>query len=147
LSGRARWPDVLRPSSLGWRADSLDRLLAHPDVTLSAALADDAGQLPQGHRQILELAMTLAAEPRLVLLDEPAAGMSPAETAVMVDLIRSYQAATGASVLIIEHDMALVEALASDVIVLHQGAVLARGSLADMRADPKVAAVYQGGHK
>ena len=91
--------------------------------------------------------MTLAAEPRLVLLDEPAAGMSPTETAVMVDLIRSYQAATGASVLIIEHDMALVEALASDVIVLHQGQVLARGSLADMRADPKVAAVYQGGHK
>jgi branched-chain amino acid transport system permease protein len=73
--------------------------------------------------------------------------MSPEETQLMVRLIRAYQTRSGATVIVIEHDMALVEALASSVTVLHQGRVLAQGSLSEIRADPAVAAVYAGGHK
>ena len=73
--------------------------------------------------------------------------MSPAETQVMVRLIRAWQARTGACAIVIEHDMALVESLATEVAVLHQGRVLAQGALSEIRADPQVAAVYAGGHK
>lgn len=147
LAGRMGWRDALRPQPLRWQAAPVRALLDDPDVPLSAVLPQAAGQLPQGHRQILELAMTLAPGPRLVLLDEPAAGMSPAETQVMVRLIRDYRQRTGACILVIEHDMSLVEALATEVAVLHQGRVLAQGPLAAIRADPQVAAVYSGGHK
>lgn len=147
LAGRLSWRDALRPAPLRWQGDTLAALLDDRDVPLAAAWLKSAEHLPQGHRQLLELALTLAPDPRLVLLDEPAAGMSPAETQIMVRLIRSYQQRSGAAVLIIEHDMALVEALASEVAVLHQGRVLAQGTLAVIRADPQVTAVYAGGHK
>jgi len=147
LAGRAQAADFLRPATLGWQAPDLVRLLAHPSVPLARLGAQDAGALPQGHRQMLELALTLGPGPRIVLLDEPTAGMSPEETALMVELIRDYQQATGAFVLVIEHDMALVAALDAGVLVLHQGRRLAQGTLAEMRADPAVAAVYAGGAK
>ncbi|MCB1344799.1 MAG: ATP-binding cassette domain-containing protein [Rhodobacter sp.] len=147
LAGRMRPSDALRRAPLRWRDDGLDALLADPGVPLTAEPGKRAEHLPQGHRQMLELALTLAADPRLVLLDEPAAGMSPAETQVMVRLIRAWQARTGACAIVIEHDMALVESLATEVAVLHQGRVLAQGALSEIRADPQVAAVYAGGHK
>jgi len=147
LAGRARAADFLRPATLGWQAPPLVRLLAHPGVPLAGLGAQDAGALPQGHRQLLELALSMAAAPRILLLDEPTAGMSPEETALMVDLIRDYQAQTGAFVLVIEHDMALVAALEARVLVLHQGRALAEGTLDAIRADPAVAAVYAGGAK
>lgn len=147
LAGRARALDFLRRAPLGWQVPELARLLAHHDVPLARMAAQDAGALAQGHRQMLELALTIGAAPRILLLDEPTAGMSPDETTVMVDLIRSYQATTGAFVLVIEHDMALVAALEARVLVLHQGRTLAEGTLADIRADPAVAGVYAGGQK
>lgn len=147
LAGRARARGFLRQSTLGWQAPALSRLLAHPGVPLASVTAQDAGTLPQGHRQLLELALTIAPEPAIVLLDEPTAGMSPEETALMVALIRDYQRRSGAFVLVIEHDMALVAALEARVLVLHQGRALAEGSLAEIRANPAVAAVYAGGEK
>ena len=147
LAGRIGWRDALRFRPLRWRAGPLEQLLADPDVPLAGALHKPAGHLPQGHRQMLEMALTLAPEPGLVLLDEPAAGMSPAETQVMVRLILEYQSRSQAAMLVIEHDMGLVEALESEVAVLHQGRVLARGSLDAIRADAQVAAVYAGGRK
>jgi len=147
LCGRARAMDFLRPAPLGWQSPTLARLLAHPGVSLARLGRQDAGALPQGHRQMLELALTVGPAPRILLLDEPTAGMSPEETALMVDLIRDYQAQTGAFVLVIEHDMALVEALDARVLVLHQGQALAEGTLAEIRANPVVGAVYAGGHK
>ena len=147
LAGRLGWRDALRFRPLRWRAGPLEQLLADPDVPLAGALHKPAGHLPQGHRQMLEMALTLAPEPGLVLLDEPAAGMSPAETQVMVRLILEYQSRSRAAMLVIEHDMGLVEALESEVAVLHQGRVLARGSLEAIRADARVAAVYAGGRK
>ena len=147
LAGRFGWRDALRFRPLRWRGGPLEQLLADPDVPLAGALHKPAGHLPQGHRQMLEMALTLAPEPRLVLLDEPAAGMSPAETQVMVRLILEYQPRFKAAMLVIEHDMGLVEAIESEVAVLHQGRVLARGSLEAIRADAQVAAVYAGGRK
>lgn len=147
LAGRMHGRDVLRPSPLRWETVPVAHLLADPEVPLAASLDKTAGHLPQGHRQILELALTLSPEPRLVMLDEPAAGMSPAETQLMVRLIRAYQQGTGAAIVVIEHDMHLVDALADEVAVLHLGQTLARGSLTQVRSDPRVAAVYAGGHK
>lgn len=147
LAGRMRGLDALRPSPLCWQTPPVTRLLADPEVPLAADLDKAAGHLPQGHRQFLELALTLGPEPRLVMLDEPAAGMSPAETQLMVRLVRKYQQETGAAIVVIEHDMHLVDALADEVAVLHQGRTLATGSLAQVRRDPQVAAVYAGGHK
>jgi branched-chain amino acid transport system permease protein len=147
LAGRMRGLDALRLEPLRWETAPVARLLADPEVPLAAALEKTAAHLPQGHRQILELALTLSPEPRLVMLDEPAAGMSPAETQLIVRLIRSYHEATGAAIVVIEHDMHLVDALADEVAVLHQGQTLAKGPLAQVRSDPQVVAVYAGGHK
>lgn len=147
LAARMQGFDALRLSPLGWTAAPVAELLADPEVPLAASLDTSAAHLPQGHRQLLELALTLSPEPRLVMLDEPAAGMSPSETQLMVRLIRAYRHRTGAVIVVIEHDMHLVDALADEVAVLHQGQTLARGSLAQVRADPRVAAVYAGGHK
>jgi ABC-type branched-subunit amino acid transport system ATPase component len=91
--------------------------------------------------------MTIAAQPHIVLLDEPTAGMSYRETSLMVKLIQDYQKHESAFLLIIEHDMALVAALNADVLVLHQGRTLAEGTLDEVRANPAVSAVYAGGHK
>lgn len=147
LAGRAKWLDFLRPAALGWQSPTLTRLLAMPGVTLAGQAEVDAGTLPQGHRQMLELALTVGAAPRILLLDEPTAGMSPEETALMVRLIQSYQAETGAFVLVIEHDMSLVEALKARVLVVHQGHALAEGTLEDIRSNADVTAVYAGGKK
>jgi branched-chain amino acid transport system permease protein len=85
--------------------------------------------------------------PRLFLLDEPCAGLSPEETQHLSGVIARTVRALGASALIVEHDMAAVEALADRVYVLHQGRLLAAGSYAEIRADADVQAVYAGGRK
>tara|TARA_R110002110_G_scaffold211304_1_gene423985 strand:- start:6059 stop:7807 length:1749 start_codon:yes stop_codon:yes gene_type:complete len=147
IAGRARALDFLRPAALGWQSPTLTNLLDTPGVTLSGQDTEDAGTLPQGHRQMLELALTIGAAPRILLLDEPTAGMSPEETQLMVRLIQNYQLDTGAFVLVIEHDMALVEALNARVLVVHQGHALAEGTLDEVRNNADVTAVYAGGKK
>lgn len=103
--------------------------------------------MSQGHRQALEFSMTVLPEPGLVLLDEPCAGLSTAETLHMADAIKSTIARVGAAPLLIEHDIDAVAALADEVFVLHQGRLLARGTLEVIQSDPVVRAVYAGGHK
>ncbi|MEC7763253.1 MAG: ATP-binding cassette domain-containing protein [Pseudomonadota bacterium] len=147
LAARARARDFLRSAALGWQTAPLTRLLETPGVTLAAQGQDDAGTLPQGHRQMLELALTIGAAPKILLLDEPTAGMSPEESALMVRLIQDYQRDTDAFVLVIEHDMSLVEALEARVLVVHQGHALAEGTLQDIRGNDEVTAVYAGGKK
>jgi urea ABC transporter ATP-binding protein UrtD len=112
------------------------------EIGLESTLARKAGELSHGQKQWLEIGMLLAQEPRLLLVDEPAAGMTPEErehtTAILVE------AAKTRAVVVIEHDMEFVRRLNCRVTVLHEGAVLAEGSLDHVTADKTVIDVYLG---
>ncbi|MCU0592242.1 MAG: ABC transporter ATP-binding protein [Desulfobacterales bacterium] len=103
-----------------------------------------AGELAYGQQRALEIGITLASGPKLILLDEPTAGMSIDETREAVRLID--RVTQGKTLLIIEHDMEVVFSLADVITVLHHGAILASGAPAEIRADPKVKQAYLGGH-
>ncbi len=102
-----------------------------------------AGSLSHGQKQWLEIGMAIALEPRLLLLDEPTAGMSPEETHATGELVRRLNA-KGMTVLAVEHDMAFVRQVAHTVTVLHLGKVFAQGSIDAIVADERVAAIYLG---
>ena len=101
-----------------------------------------AGYLSYGEQRQVELILALAARPRVLLLDEPTAGLSPAETAAVAATIRRFP--RDLTVLFIEHDMDVALDLADRVMVLHQGRVLAAGSPEEIRRDPRVAEIYLG---
>jgi urea transport system ATP-binding protein len=101
-----------------------------------------AGALSHGQKQWLEIGMLLAQDPKLLLVDEPVAGMTDAETAATADLLREI--ARDHSVVVVEHDMTFVRALGVKVTVLHEGAVLAEGALDQVSADERVIEVYLG---
>jgi urea transport system ATP-binding protein len=101
-----------------------------------------AAELSHGQKQWLEIGMLLAQEPKLLLVDEPAAGMTDQETADTADLLREI--ARTSSVVVVEHDMSFVRDLDVKVTVLHEGCVLAEGSLDAVSADERVIEVYLG---
>jgi urea transport system ATP-binding protein len=111
-------------------------------VGLGESLARKSGELSHGQKQWLEIGMLLAQEPRLLLVDEPAAGMTLAEreqtTALLVDLAKTH------AVVVVEHDMEFVRRLHCKVTVLHEGSVLAEGSLDHVTANKQVIEVYLG---
>jgi urea transport system ATP-binding protein len=101
-----------------------------------------AAELSHGQKQWLEIGMLLAQEPQLLLLDEPVAGMSDAETEQTAELLRDINSTR--SIVVVEHDMAFVRALDVRVTVLHEGSVLSEGSIDHVSADPRVVEVYLG---
>ena len=140
--GRAGLRDLVRMRSHLWSSTILREA-----QTRFPFLADEnrkAGDLSHGQRQILELVMVLIAEPRLILLDEPSAGLSRAETQEVIEAIRWVTGRLDACTVIVEHDMTFVRELADRIFVLHQGRLLASGTVAEIQADERVRAVYVG---
>ena len=119
-------------------------LIARTLQTIRLAGSEDrlAGSLSHGQKQWLEIGMLLMQEPELILLDEPVAGMTDGETARTAELI--LELAGTHSVVVVEHDMDFVGKIARTVTVLHEGSVLAEGSMAAVQADERVIEVYLG---
>jgi branched-chain amino acid transport system ATP-binding protein len=141
LSALFRAPSVTRQNR-ETRAAALD-LLAY--VGLKDVADVPAGSLPYGACKRLEIARALAAEPRVLLLDEPAAGCNAVETEEIDHLIRQV-ANRGVAVVLVEHDMKLVMKISDRILVLERGRPLAEGTPREVRDDPKVLEAYLGRH-
>jgi branched-chain amino acid transport system ATP-binding protein len=126
----------------GRHAVEVDEILG--DVGLLGARDERAGNLSHGDQRALELAISLALEPRLLLLDEPTAGMAPEETARTMQLVRRVADERQLTLLFCEHDMDVVFGTADRVLVMHQGAPLVDGTPDEVRAHPEVRRVYLG---
>ncbi|HTY70527.1 MAG TPA: ABC transporter ATP-binding protein [Alphaproteobacteria bacterium] len=113
-------------------------------ATLERYADESASILSFGQRRLLEIAAALVTRPRLLLLDEPAAGVNPALLAVLRDVLVAQQRAQPAVVLIIEHNMEFIMDISERIIVMHQGAVLEQGSPAAIQASPRVIEAYLG---
>lgn len=140
LKNPRSWVSVLRyrPS-----APDLEKVVELANqVGLLDALKRKSGELSHGQKQWLEIGMLLAQEPRLLLVDEPAAGMTPAEREHTTDIL--VNAAKTRAVVVVEHDMEFVRRLNCRVTVLHEGSVLAEGSLDHVTSNQDVIDVYLG---
>jgi branched-chain amino acid transport system ATP-binding protein len=133
--------DVWRPRArLAELADKAEALLATVGLAEKRNLRADA--LAHGDQRSLEIAVALACDPKLLLLDEPTAGMSPEEAREMMELILRLQQQR--TVILVEHRMKLVMGISDRIVVLHHGRLLAEGSPEEVRSDPEVRRVYLG---
>jgi branched-chain amino acid transport system ATP-binding protein len=136
-----RWPSIkARDRDLHTEAVELMRF-----VGLDAYTAARADSMSYGALKRLEIARALAMKPRLLFLDEPAAGLNPKETIEVDALIRKV-ADTGVTVVLVEHDMKMVMNLSDRILVLDYGRKLAEGTAAEVRRNPDVIAAYLGAH-
>jgi branched-chain amino acid transport system ATP-binding protein len=138
-TGSAR--NLLRAATRHCRAEA-EAVLA--DVGLDAIAGRESGLLSYGDQKRLELAMALALEPKVLLLDEPTAGMEAGTRREMVALVRRICSDRGLTLLFCEHDMDAVFSIADSITVLHQGRVLTEGAPEDVRRDPQVRSIYLG---
>jgi branched-chain amino acid transport system ATP-binding protein len=113
-------------------------------VGLSSLAQVEAGSLTHGMQRRLEIGRALALEPGVLLLDEPAAGLNPTETAQLVDLIKMVRDRYGLSIVLVEHDMGLVMNLCDRLVVLNYGKAVAEGTPEDIRANRQVIEAYLG---
>ena len=141
LTYHRRHLDIFRPARRLYRDEAmilLDR------VGLGAQAAKPGGILSHGDQRRLELALALASEPHLLMLDEPTAGMAPRERHEIMALTAAIAADARLTIVFTEHDMDVVFAVARHISVLHQGAVIADGTPLEVRGDPQVQRVYLG---
>lgn len=131
---------ALTAALTGEQRDRIDRVLE--TIGLTKARYQLAGALSHGQKQWLEIGMLLAAEPRLLLIDEPVAGMTAEEAERTAELLTSL--AGEHTVIVVEHDMEFVRSIARTVTVLHQGSVLAEGTMDQVQNNPDVIEVYLG---
>jgi ABC-type branched-subunit amino acid transport system ATPase component len=115
-------------------------------VRLDGLARDYAGTLSGGQRKLLELTRALMTEPRLVLLDEPMAGVNPTLGAQLLDRLRALREEQGLTFLLIDHDLEAVMSISDRVIVMNDGRVIAAGTPAEVRADQLVVEAYLGAH-
>ena len=138
--GRRTTPGLLRRSRSRMAIEQLIGELGFEPGRLDVA----AAHLSHGERQWLEIGMVLINEPRVLLLDEPTAGMTRSETQATEALIRRVSRARNLTTVVIEHDIAFVRALADRITVLHRGRVLTEGAVDDVERNPDVISVYLG---
>ncbi|UUX51618.1 ABC transporter ATP-binding protein [Nisaea acidiphila] len=132
-------------SAVAAEKDIVDRAMAMlEDVDLGSKADVTANELSRGDKRRLELAMCLVQDPKLLLLDEPTAGMSRADTNKTIDLLKKI-GERGITKIVIEHDMHVVFSLASKISVMAQGTVIAEGKPEDIKGDPRVQEAYLGG--
>jgi branched-chain amino acid transport system ATP-binding protein len=145
LSARQNLEIALQHHLEGGSLDAeADRLLDF--LHLSNVAEQFAGNLSHGQKQWLEIGMAMSLKPKLLLLDEPTAGMSPTETFATGEIVQSLNA-DGVTILAVEHDMTFVRQVARRVTVLHLGRIFAQGTIGEIVADERVAAIYLGhGH-
>jgi len=120
--------------------DRIDEVLAI--IGLKDRIESLAGSLSHGQKQWLEIGMLLSANPRLLLVDEPAAGMTRDEAERTAELLTNL--AGDRTIIVIEHDMEFIRSIASRVTVMHQGQMLAEGSMTEIKKNPSVLEVYLG---
>ncbi len=139
--GLNAWPWISRAErvAINRRVEELIEI-----VNLNGKSGRVVGELAHGDQRVVEVAVALSVKPRLLLLDEPTAGMGDSETEHMVDLVRRLHAEQGVSVLFIEHDMDIVFDIAQRITVLDRGRVLADGPPERISTDPSVRAAYLG---
>jgi branched-chain amino acid transport system ATP-binding protein len=138
LNGRPWLPRAKR-LEIARRTDELIEV-----VGLGSKADRVVSELAHGDQRVVEIAIALTMNPRLLLLDEPTAGMGDAETDHMVELIRRLHSERKLSILFIEHDMSIVFGIAQKITVLDHGRLLAEGTAAEVSADPQVRAAYLG---
>jgi branched-chain amino acid transport system ATP-binding protein len=140
LAAALRLPQVRREEQRlrAWASEALEL------CDLADRAEQPAGALPYGLMKRVEIARALAAKPRLLLLDEPAAGLNDTETLALRELIARIRA-SGVTVLLVEHHMPLVMGVSDRLLVLDYGSVLAEGTPAEIQANPRVIAAYLGG--
>ena len=146
--GEQLWRLVSMPAAVRRREQEIEErareLLAL--VRLESLAEDYAGTLSGGERKLLELSRALMTEPRVVLLDEPMAGVNPTLALQLLDYIRALRDEEGMTFLLIDHDLEAVMSVSDRVIVMSAGRVIAAGTPAEVRADPLVVDAYLGTH-
>lgn len=145
--GENLWNAIVQPRSVREEEKELrNRARELLERLQLAHLRNELAQnLSGGQKKLLEIARAMMTRPKLLLMDEPTAGVNPALVDQIVKYIRMLRDELGVSLLIIEHNLDVVDALCEDVIVMATGTVLARGAMAEMRANPAVIEAYLGG--
>ena len=134
------WPRVDKEADIVEHAESILE-----EIGLYGKRHENAGSLSRGDKRRLEMAMCLSQDPKLLLLDEPTAGMSRADTNATIDLLKRVGESRGLTKIVIEHDMHVVFSLADKISVLAQGTVIAENTPENIKEDPRVQEAYLGG--